>query len=105
VAGGTAVRALHPGELHITDFDAFFCAIGEAINGPGGWFGGGLFWLHEAAIGGSGATPGFHLVWHDSELARTHLIPGYDRKGWLPATTFDDLVRCLTEDGVHVELR
>jgi hypothetical protein len=32
---------------HITNLDAFFCAIGEAINGPGGWFGGGLFWLHD----------------------------------------------------------
>ncbi|NRQ38515.1 hypothetical protein HII36_42820 [Nonomuraea sp. NN258] len=90
---------------HITDYDAFYCAIGEAINGPGGWFGGDLFWLHENAIGDGGATPGFRLIWHDSEVARTHLVPGYDRKSWAPAVTFDDLVQCLTEDGVQVELR
>lgn len=91
---------------YVTDYDAFYCAIGEAVNGPGGWFGGDLFWLHEnAATGDGGATPGFRLIWHHSEVARTHLVSGYDRKSWLPAVTFDDLVRYLTEDGVQLELR
>jgi hypothetical protein len=91
---------------HVTDYDAFFCAIGEAVNGPGGWFGGDLFWLHEnAATGGGGATPGFRMIWHDAEVARMHLVPGYDRKSWLPAVTFDDLVHHLSKDGVQLELR
>ena len=91
---------------YITDFDAFFCAIGEAINGPGGWFGGDLFWLHEnAATGDGGATPGFRLIWHHSEVASTHLVSGYDRKSWTPAVTFGGLVRYLTDDGVQLELR
>lgn len=91
---------------HVTDFDGFCCAIGEAINGPGGWFGGDLFWLHEnAATGDGGATPGFSLVWHDSEVARRHLVAGYDRKGWTANVTFDGLVAYLTRDGVQVELR
>lgn len=91
---------------HVTDYDAFYCAIGEAINGPGGWFGGDLFSLRDvAATGDGGATPGFRLIWHDSEVARTHLVPGYDRQSWLPAITFDDLVQCLTGYGVQLELR
>lgn len=91
---------------HVTDFDGFFCAIGEAINGPGGWFGGDLFWLHEnAATGDGGATPGFRLIWHDSEVARAHLVAGYDRKSWQEAVTFDELVAVLGRDGVRVELR
>ncbi|GIE90060.1 hypothetical protein [Actinoplanes regularis] len=101
-----AGRVYHLDGRHVTDFDAFFCAIGEAINGPGGWFGGDLFWLHEnAATGDGGATPGFRMIWHESEVARTHLVPGFDRKSWLPAVTFDDLVRYLGEDGVQLELR
>jgi hypothetical protein len=32
-------------------------------------------------------------------------MSGYDRKSWLPAVTFDDLVRYLGEDGVQLELR
>ncbi|MEV4517837.1 hypothetical protein AB0K00_53865 [Dactylosporangium sp. NPDC049525] len=91
---------------HVTDDDGFYCAIGEAVNGPGGWFGGDLFWLHEnAATGDGGATPGFRLIWHDSEVARSHLVPGYDRATWLPAVTFDGLVAFLTAEGVQVELR
>ncbi|MFG1891491.1 hypothetical protein ACGFIR_26915 [Micromonospora sp. NPDC049051] len=91
---------------YVTDYDAFYCAMGEAVNGPGGWFGGDPFWLHEnVATGGGGATPGFRMIWHHSEVARTHLVSGYDRKSWLPAVTFDDLVRYLTEDGVQLELR
>jgi len=91
---------------YVTDDDGFYCAIGEAINAPGGWFGGDLFWLHEnAATGDGGATPGLRLIWHDSEVARTHLVSGCDRKSWLPAVTFDDIVRSLTKDGVQLELR
>ncbi|WP_433790011.1 barstar family protein [Actinoplanes sp. CA-252034] len=91
---------------HVTDYDGFYCAIGEAINGPGGWFGGDLFWLHEnAATGDGGATPGFRLIWHDSEVARRHLVAGYDRKSWTAAVTFDELVAYLTGEGVRVELR
>ncbi len=91
---------------HVTDYDAFYCAIGEAINGPGGYFGGDAFWLHEnAATGDGGATPGFRLIWHDSAVARAHLVAGYDRKSWSSAVTFDDLVDWLTRDGVQLELR
>ncbi|GAA2590797.1 hypothetical protein GCM10010435_81870 [Winogradskya consettensis] len=90
----------------ITDYDGFFCAIGEAINGPGGWFGGDSFWLHEnAATGDGGATPGFRLIWEHSQVARAHLVPGYDRTSWGPATTFDDLVDQLIQEGVQLELR
>jgi len=38
-------------------------------------------------------------------VARGHLVCGYDRKSWLPAVTFDGLVRYLAEDGVQPELR
>jgi hypothetical protein len=90
----------------VTDYDAFCCALGEAVNGPGGWFGGDAFWLHEnAATGGGGAAPGFHLIWHASEVARTHLTGGYDRTHWQVAATLDDLVGLLTSEGVQVELR
>ena len=50
-------------------------------------------------------TPGFRLIWHDAEVARTHLVAGYDRKSWQPAVTFDDLVRFLRSEGVQLELR
>lgn len=90
---------------HVTDFDAFFCALGEAINGPGGWFGSGLFWLHDSLCGGAGATAGFRLIWHDAQVARTHLLPGHDHLADDEAVTFDQLAEALTTDGVRLDLR
>ncbi|MEU0942740.1 hypothetical protein ABZ379_08055 [Streptomyces canus] len=41
---------------HITDLPGFFCALGEAVNGPGGYFGQGLDTLNEC-LGATGAPP------------------------------------------------
>ncbi|NRQ39611.1 hypothetical protein HII36_48450 [Nonomuraea sp. NN258] len=38
----------------VTDIDAFYCALGEAINGPGGFFGHDLRSLEECLWGGWG---------------------------------------------------
>jgi hypothetical protein len=97
-----AAPVYHLDGRHVTDYDGFFCAIGEALNGPGGWFGGDLFWLHENIFDHAG---NLNLVWHSSDVARTHLVPGYDRKAWDAAVTFDDLVRFLTEERVNLDLR
>ncbi|MBB2943144.1 RNAse (barnase) inhibitor barstar [Actinoplanes lutulentus] len=90
---------------HITDEEGFYCAIGEAVNGPGGYFGWNLGALHDCLQGGWGAAPGFQLIWHDSAIARASLKPGYDRRWWAPALTMDQLVGLLTVAGVDVDLR
>ena len=41
---------------YITDYPGFYCAIGEAVNGPGGYFGGDLEALNDCLNGGFGAT-------------------------------------------------
>ena len=76
---------------HVTDVEGFYCAIGEAVNGPGGYFGWNGAALVDCLRGRWGAESPFRLVWHDAEVARTH---GLER-----------VVRWLTEDGVDVELR
>ncbi|MEV0567516.1 hypothetical protein [Dactylosporangium sp. NPDC050588] len=53
----------------------------------------------RAAVDGTGPA------WLGAEVARAHLVPGYDRKAWTEARTFDDLISWLTDDGVEVELR
>ncbi|MFJ2745937.1 barstar family protein [Streptomyces sp. NPDC087440] len=63
---------------HITDRSALFLALGEAINGPGGYFGGNLDALNDCLRGGFGATAPFVLEWRDSEVARTHLVAYFD---------------------------
>ncbi|MEV6033394.1 barstar family protein [Nonomuraea sp. NPDC052116] len=94
----------------VTDIDAFYCTIGEAINGPGGYFGSNLDGLHDCLFGGWGAARPFRLVWHHSDVARRHLVPGYDRpthdpRCWRPNVELDDLLEIFSDRGVEVELR
>ncbi|MFI0405828.1 barstar family protein [Actinomadura sp. 3N508] len=89
----------------VTDIEGFYCAIGEAVNGPGGYFGWNLDALHDCLNGGWGADSPFRLVWHDSAVARRHLVAGYDRHRKAPAVAFDVLLELLAEHEIDVEPR
>lgn len=58
---------------YITDLASFFCAMGEAVNGPGGYFGSNLTALGECARGGFGIDGGFTLRWFRADVAQQHL--------------------------------
>lgn len=49
---------------HVTDEESFYCALGEAVNGPGGYFGWNLDALDDCLRGGWGAATPFTLEWH-----------------------------------------
>ncbi|MFS8203946.1 barstar family protein [Streptomyces sp. CWNU-52B] len=96
--GGT----YHLDGRHIVDEPGFFCALGEAVNGPGGYFGWGLDALADCLRGRWGALPPLTLVWHDAEVARTclGLVPRTDHRPW----TFQELLAFLVDEGVDVRL-
>ncbi|GAA1038221.1 hypothetical protein GCM10009557_53620 [Virgisporangium ochraceum] len=85
---------------YVTDVEGFYCALGEAVDGPGGYFG----WNLDALDDCLGGDP-FTLVWHDSAVARAHLVDGYDRRRLGPAVTLDALLGLFAEHGVTVSLR
>ncbi|OPG08058.1 barstar family protein [Microbispora sp. GKU 823] len=95
----------------VTDIEGFYCAMGEAINGPGGYFGWNLDALADCLRGRWGAARPFRLIWHHSDVARRHLVPGYDRpsysqRSWGPAITLQDLLDILVaESGIDVDMR
>ncbi|WP_241773924.1 barstar family protein [Micromonospora haikouensis] len=89
----------------VTDIEGFYCAIGEAINGPGGYFGWNLDALDDCLSGRFGAQTPFRLVWHDSAVAREHLVTGYDRRLLGPATTLEYLLDMLAAHQVEIDLR
>jgi hypothetical protein len=63
---------------HVADLSSFFCAIGEAVNGPGGYFGSNPMALTDCLAGGWGVSCPFTLVWEESAVARAHLAePAY----------------------------
>jgi hypothetical protein len=52
-----------------------------------------------------GALSPFRLVWHDSAVAREHLVVGYDRCRLGPATTLEYLLSMLAEHRIEIDLR
>ncbi|MFD8739728.1 barstar family protein [Streptomyces sp. NPDC059618] len=89
---------------HIIDEDSFYCAIGEAINGPGGYFGWNLSALDDCLRGGWGASVPFTLHWDSSDQARARLVervPVGDRD----VSLFDLLLEIFEERRVSVILR
>ncbi len=69
-------------ELDGRDFSSlqeFFVALGEAINGPGGYFGANFDALEDCISGGFGAPEtGWTLIWKDFGLSRARLGPDVD---------------------------
>ncbi|MCX4908040.1 barstar family protein [Streptomyces sp. NBC_00878] len=96
--GGT----YHLDGRHVTDHPGFFCALGEAVNGPAGYFGWGLDALTDCLRGRWGAQRPFTLVWHDADVARTclGLVARTDHR----PRTFEELLEFLAEKDVAVRL-
>jgi RNAse (barnase) inhibitor barstar len=92
----------HLDGAHITEPAGFYCAIGEAVNGPGGYFGGNLDALRDCLDRGWGARAPFTLVWHDSALSRSRLTGQPRVRGIRPAS-YDEIVEVLDRGGVTVE--
>ncbi|MGI5149562.1 hypothetical protein ACQEVC_25030 [Plantactinospora sp. CA-294935] len=44
-------------------------------------------------------------MWHDSAVAREHLVDGYDQRLLRPAVTMDDLLDILAAHHVEIDLR
>ncbi|MCD9144464.1 barstar family protein [Streptomyces albireticuli] len=89
---------------HITDVPGLYLALGEAVNGPGGYFGGCFGAVHDCLRGNFGATAPFTLVWEDSDVARRGLARVLSPQGER-YSYFDEMVLELTERRVEVILR
>jgi len=60
---------------YVKDSTSFFCALGEAINGPGGYFGYDLLSLEDCLCGGFGVVPPITLnLQNDSDFFKTDSV-------------------------------
>lgn len=66
-------QTFHVDGRFVTDELGFYCALGEAVNGPGGYFGWNWPAVRDCLRGGFGTTAPFTLVWHDADVARKYL--------------------------------
>jgi hypothetical protein len=58
----------------IEDLASFFCAMGEAVNGPGGYYGWNFQALADCLGGGCGARAPFVLRWSEFDVAQSSLV-------------------------------
>ena len=111
----------------IVDLPSFFRVIGEAINGPNGYFGENMHALSDCLRGGMGSPDElWSLRWKNSEASRRAL--GYEETArryrewqktqWLPErdawiqdaeqgrgeTLFDTILRIFDEESAYVTL-
>jgi RNAse (barnase) inhibitor barstar len=86
---------------HVVDVDSFYCALGEAVNGPGGYFGWNLDAVVDCARGRWGATPPFTLVWRHADVSEPHLSKTRVRED----TLFECVLGILDDHGIDVDLR
>ncbi|GLW56249.1 barstar family protein [Kitasatospora phosalacinea] len=93
------------GEYHldgrgVEDGTGLHCALGEAVNGPGGYYGREWNGLRDCLGGGFGVVPPFTLHWHDFAATERELAAERD-----PATGLgypEELARMLEQHGVTV---
>lgn len=104
VQDASAGREYHLDGRYITDEPGFYLAIGEAVNGPGGYFGRNASALDDCLCGGFGAAVPFTLVWHHHEVARRHLGRVLSSDGE-PYDFCAEAIGILNESGCQVLLR
>ncbi|ULL16494.1 hypothetical protein DVH26_19830 [Paenibacillus sp. H1-7] len=61
---------------YVTDVKTFYCALGEAMNGPGGYYGTSLNGVADHFYGRNGAEPPFNLHFMNGSLNK--LMSGYE---------------------------
>jgi RNAse (barnase) inhibitor barstar len=86
---------------HIEDLASFFCAIGEAVNGPGGYYGWNFQALADCLSGGCGARAPFVLRWSEFDVAQTSLVGEVESAGQR-STQIEMIVQVLQEARVDI---
>ncbi|MEU4351800.1 barstar family protein [Streptomyces sp. NPDC023838] len=77
--------------------------MGEALLGPGRYFGREWNAFKDCLGGGFGVVPPFTLVWHDSEVSRRAPAEVDDPEGRL--SYFEEIVQLLERCGVTVVIQ
>ena len=60
------------GELIIDEL-SFYCAFGEAVNGPGGYFGMSFHGFDDCLFGGFGLELPYTVIWRNSAISKRNL--------------------------------
>ncbi|MCX4391421.1 barstar family protein [Streptomyces sp. NBC_00264] len=78
---------VHLDGAQISTKSGFFCALGEAVNGPGGYFGSNLDALADCISSSFGEGPPVRIVWRNFQASREYLDDAF----------LDSIVRLMRE--------
>lgn len=78
----------------VSDEDSFFCALGEAVNGPGGYFGRNLMSLDDCFTGGFGIELPLTIEWKNHLFSKNHL-----------GKSFNNIIKILEINNAEVILQ
>ncbi|GIH03929.1 hypothetical protein Rhe02_19960 [Rhizocola hellebori] len=101
VASDSRDRVIHLDGRQVTDLAGYFLALGEAVNGPGGYFGANFAAVTDCLLGGHGVEGALTLIWHDFEVARQSMTRVV-QTGDGPMPCVDIAVSSLRENGVEL---
>ncbi|MFI6588173.1 barstar family protein [Embleya sp. NPDC050493] len=101
--GRAAGHAYELDGRNITDEPGLYLALGEAVNGPGGYFGGCLDALDDCLGGTFGYTAPATLLWRNAGTARAHLSQRLTPNGQR-YDLFAEALQVLAEGGMNVTL-
>ncbi|MFF7474452.1 hypothetical protein [Streptomyces sp. NPDC008092] len=87
---------------YVEDLASFYLAVGEAVNGAGGYFGSTLMALEDCLMGGYGASAPFTLVWERFEVAQRFLAGRFVETGDGRASYLDIIMEIFS--GARVEV-
>lgn len=88
---------------HITDIPGLYLALGEAVNGPGGYFGACLAAVDDCLRGTFGYTAPATLLWRNAATAHEYLSHVLTPDG-RPYDLIAEALDALAEGGMHVTL-
>lgn len=88
---------------HTTDEPGLYLALGEAVNGPGGYFGACQDALTDCLRGAFGHTPRGPLLWRNAATAREYLSKTLTAQGH-PYDLFTATLDILADGGMDVTL-
>ncbi|GAA0345678.1 barstar family protein [Streptomyces blastmyceticus] len=97
--GGT----YHLDGRYVTDEAGLHCAVGEALKGPGGYFGRDWYSFKAYLEGGYGVGLPFTLVWHDSQVTLKALAGTINPENGLSYA--EEVVDLMRRWGVTVVLK
>ncbi|GGT54262.1 hypothetical protein GCM10010271_67660 [Streptomyces kurssanovii] len=83
---------------------SFYCAIGESVNGPGGYFGWNLPALDDCLRGNWGATAPFTIAWHHADDSMARLSSDVDNEKNYEGRFVEYLTEVLVGHGVNIIL-